>query len=105
MKGGDDMATRVRKTRLDRRYTKIYGWTEQNSCAWGVHERKIDLVPSEDGVTLMDEGRLVGLDGLGDWFLTFAEAKRAALAHWEEQLEIAREAIRSIRKERKAATE
>lgn len=87
---------------LDRHYKKVYGWSEQNVCSWGVDTRAVDLVPSEDGVTLDEDGRLCGGDFYkGDWFLTFAAAKRAALALWLDRLTTARQALASIRKERR----
>ena len=88
------------KNRMDQHYSTLYGWTEQNICAWGVEKKEVDLIPSEDGVTMMENGMLIGLDCRGEWFLSFREAKRAAIEYWQEQLETAKLALRDIRQQR-----
>lgn len=67
----------------------IYGWTEQHEVAWGV------------SVIRVDDDCDIELDLEGRWFSTWSEAKRAAIKLWEYQLQTARQALKSIRSERK----
>lgn len=91
----------TKKNRLDRHYTVIYGWIDQNIGSWGIDVREIDLVPSEDKVRIWKDGEAMGLPIPGTWFLTFSEAKRAAIKLWQDKLESTRVALRDIKRQKK----
>jgi hypothetical protein len=81
-----------------KRYLYIYGWTEQNEAAYGVTKREFDCVPGEDMVTIAEDGELSGqVIPEGTWFLSFTEAKQAAVKYWTRQRDIARRALKQIR--------
>jgi hypothetical protein len=82
---------------------KIYGWEEQNECQWGVECR--EYTPSES--MKQDEGGLYCCPWLphGDWYRTYAHAKRACLALWRERADTARRALKDVRMTRKAMVE
>ena len=88
------------KRKQDRHYKEVFGWTEQNECSWGITKRNVDLIPSEDGVSVYEDGRLFGPEfDEGDWFISFTAAKKAVMQLWRERLQVAKEAIKSIRKQ------
>lgn len=91
-------------SRLDKHYTHIYGWEEQNESSWGVHTLDFDTIPGEDGILFAPGlgGLLIHHDLLppGCWYLTFGEAKRAAIKHWKEQLSIAKAALAHLNQQK-----
>jgi hypothetical protein len=87
--------------REGKRYSHLYGWTEQNEAAYGVIKIEHDICPSEDQATIDHDGSLYGPSiPDGTWFLTFREAKSAAIKVWTYNRDLARRAISAIREQK-----
>lgn len=75
----------------------IYGWMEQNEPCWGIECREVsgDFTADEYGELYQN-----GDDKLpeGSWFNSFGAAKRAALQYWNSTVNIARYALREVRR-------
>lgn len=75
----------------------LYGWKELNLTAYEIEALEV-VVNAEYPVEVADDGHVSGSDlPLGEWFSTFAAAKRSAIASFEADLVLVREALRSLR--------
>lgn len=85
---------------------KIFGWTEEpNECCYGIESMDVskddisDRSDKEDGLEVLD-GSEMPFEGM--WFRTFLQAKRTQIHILECQIQWRKEAIASLRKERKS---
>lgn len=83
---------------------KLYGWNEQNECAYFLDRIDVETSDIANDAFECKEERFVlnRRRGEGRWFTTFSAAKKEALAMWRYQIKIARSAIRDISKTKKA---
>lgn len=91
---------------MARKLTKVYGWYEELSIvACAIHCVEVD-VPASD-YSKADSGELYfsgqtpeGLGEEGNWFATFADAKREALRILKQQFDDAKSCLSIIRNTR-----